>query len=185
MSLLLGFVLLLAGGVLIDAGVTGSSLASVVKGAPDHASGATTSTLASGTPANVTPTAGQGGASVVGGPQQQQVTAEVNRLAARYGWDQQQVQAWLGIIQRESGFNPTIANPGTTAAYGLGQFFAPAPGNPILPRAQQIALNKQKYRDYGGNPNTIAGQLVGMANYIKQNWGTPANAYAHEQTSTY
>ena len=40
MELLLGFMLILGGGVLVTSGVTGSSLASVVKGKPDRAKAA-------------------------------------------------------------------------------------------------------------------------------------------------
>ena len=99
------------------------------------------------------------------------------------GWDSQEIKDWAGVIAAESGGNPAATNSSSTAAYGIGQFFAPAPNNQVLPRAQQIAANKEKYRTYGGNPNTVIGQLTAMANYIKDRYGTPAKALAHENTA--
>ena len=177
--LILGFALLLVGGVLMEAGVTGSSLASVLRGQPDHSKATATSSSSTGTAGTVTPPASSGS------PQQAQVTAAAIKIAQAKGWSQQELDAWLQIIDHESGFNPQATNSSTTAAYGLGQFFSPAPGNPILPRAQQLARNFQKYVEYGGNPTTINGQLTGMANYIQRTWGTPQVALSHDLAGSY
>jgi hypothetical protein len=46
-----------------------------------------------------------------------------------------------------------------------------------------LAANKAKYAQYGGNASTVGGQLLGMAGYIAQTYGTPSAAWAHEQSA--
>jgi hypothetical protein len=45
----------------------------------------------------------------------------------------------------------------------------------------QFINGPSEYALYGGNSTTAAGQAVAMVNYIKSRYGTPANAWAHEQ----
>lgn len=49
------------------------------------------------------------------------VRSLVQSLAAKRGWSGNQWDALADLIQRESGWNPTAANP-TSSAYGLFQF---------------------------------------------------------------
>jgi hypothetical protein len=65
---------------------------------------------------------------------------------------------------REAGFSTTAQNP-SSGAYGMAQFIN----------------GPSEYALYGGNSTTAAGQAVGMVNYIKSRYGTPAAAWAHEQ----
>jgi hypothetical protein len=87
----------------------------------------------------------------------------VRQIAGRKGWSGQ-VQDWLDVIMKESSGSMTARNP-SSGAYGIAQFID-GPG---------------EYAKYGGNVNTLAGQLVAMANYIAGRYGNPAAAWAHEQ----
>lgn len=89
---------------------------------------------------------------------------EVQKTASSMGWNDQEVQAWQQVIARESGGNMTAQNPHSNA-YGIAQFIN-GPG---------------EYATYGGDVNTLSGQVTAMANYIRQRYGTPSNAWAHEQ----
>ena len=64
---------------------------------------------------------------------------------------------------RESGWSLTARNP-SSGAYGIAQFIN-GPG---------------EYYQYGGNPNTVAGQVIAFFNYIRQRYGNPSAAWAHE-----
>jgi hypothetical protein len=57
----------------------------------------------------------------------------------------------------------TARNP-SSGAYGLAQFIN----------------GPSEYFQYGGNPNTAVGQLTAMMNYIRQRYGDPNAAWAHE-----
>jgi hypothetical protein len=90
--------------------------------------------------------------------------AMVHQLAKQFGWSSPGlIQDWLNVINAESGGSMTAQNP-TSPAYGIAQFIS-GPG---------------EYAQYGGNVNTQAGQLLAMANYIRQRYGSPAAAWAHE-----
>jgi hypothetical protein len=65
---------------------------------------------------------------------------------------------------REAGFNLTAKNPSSNA-YGMAQFIN----------------GPSEYYQYGGDPNTAAGQATAMLNYIAQRYGDPIAAWAHEQ----
>lgn len=87
------------------------------------------------------------------------------RIANQYGWDEAQLQDWLGVEQIEdSGGDLGIASD---HAFGLGQF-------------QTV-----NYCRYGpgscpqSNP-TAEQEIVSMAQYIHDRYGDPAAALAHE-----
>lgn len=87
------------------------------------------------------------------------------QLAAKFGWGTSQVQDWEGVERLEDGsFSLSATNP-TSGAYGLAQGIS----------------GPSWYYGYGGNPNSLIGQLTAMANYMKQRYGDPAGALAHEQ----
>jgi hypothetical protein len=92
----------------------------------------------------------------------------VNQIAKKLGWGPAEVSAWLQVIARESGGSMTAQNP-SSSAYGIAQFINGA----------------GEYYTYGGNPNTLVGQLVAMANYIKQRYGTPSAAWGNELSAGY
>lgn len=89
--------------------------------------------------------------------------AALQSAAAKMGWTGAQWQALYDVEMREAGFN-TAAQNASSGAYGLAQF-----------------INGQsEYASYGGNSGSAAGQAVGMVNYIKQRYGNPEAAWAHE-----
>jgi hypothetical protein len=67
------------------------------------------------------------------------------------------------IVAKESSYNPNAKNP-TSTAYGYGQFLA----------STRSAYEKKT----GLNYNDPASQLVMMAQYVKDRYGTPQNALA-------
>lgn len=88
--------------------------------------------------------------------------AYARSLAARYGWSSQ----WNAInyvAMAESGWNMRARNP-SSGAYGIAQFIN----------------GPSEYYQYGGNPNTIAGQVTAFFNYIRSRYGSPSAAAAHE-----
>ena len=90
--------------------------------------------------------------------------AEMASLMARQvGWVGAQWIALNNVAMRESGWSMTAQNP-TSGAYGIAQFIN-GPG---------------EYYQYGGNPNTLVGQLTAFFNYIRSRYGNPGNAWAHE-----
>lgn len=91
------------------------------------------------------------------------IEALMRSMAASIGWTGALWAALFNVEMREAGFNMFARNPGS-GAYGLAQFIdGPA-----------------EYYRYGGNPNTAAGQIIGMLNYIRQRYGNPLGAWAHE-----
>jgi phage-related protein len=86
----------------------------------------------------------------------------LQQYASKVGWSQAMVSAWEGVIRLESGGSFTAKNP-TSDAYGLAQFIGGPSG----------------YAQYGGNL-TPSGQVTAMGNYIKERYGNPENALAHE-----
>lgn len=140
------------GGTISTPRVSGTgAFANVVKGAVQTAAAAA-NTLIGGKGGGVS-TAGLSGSLV----------NIVRQIASRKGWGAAEVQAWLNVINAESGGSMTARNP-SSGAYGIAQFISGA----------------GEYAQYGGNANTLSGQLVAMANYISQRYGTPIGAWAHE-----
>lgn len=81
----------------------------------------------------------------------------------RYSWDDEQLAALDTLINNESGWNPQAQNP-TSTAFGLFQFLDmhKTPGG-YLPK---------------GNSSTIEDQINGGLAYIRNRYGTPAQALA-------
>jgi TP901 family phage tail tape measure protein len=86
------------------------------------------------------------------------------KMAALVGWTGAQWTALNNVAMAESGWSMTAQNP-SSGAYGIAQFIN----------------GPSEYAQYGGNANTLAGQLTGFFNYIAQRYGNPVNAWAHEQ----
>lgn len=95
----------------------------------------------------------------------------VSEIAGKLGWKQAD---WEGVIERESGWSTTAANP-TTGAYGIGQLNPENASNPKIPRPGSTA---SKYPGYD-SPSART-QLETMARYIKNAYGTPTKALEHE-----
>ena len=74
----------------------------------------------------------------------------------------------LKIISLESGGSLTATNPGS-GAYGIAQFIN----------------GPSEYYQYGGNPNTVAGQITAFVAYVKQRYGTFQAALAFHLANGY
>lgn len=100
-------------------------------------------------------------------------------LAASYGWTANEWSALTGVINDESGGRATAQN--ASGALGIAQ--ALGHGN-----ANTGGTLGNEYGGYGltdaqakaANSGNAYYQLVWMLNYIKQTYGTPSNALAHE-----
>lgn len=84
-------------------------------------------------------------------------------LLSQYGWSGQWSQ-FNALVMSESGWNPNARNP-SSGAYGIPQ---------ALP-ASKLGPNASDYKV----------QLNWMMNYIKQRYGTPANAWAFHQKNNW
>jgi hypothetical protein len=83
-------------------------------------------------------------------------------MLGRYGWGSQW-GALNAVAMRESGWNMNARNP-SSGAYGIAQFIN----------------GPSEYYQYGGNPGSASGQVTAFLNYIKQRYGSPNAAWAHE-----
>ena len=92
------------------------------------------------------------------------IQALMKAMAAARGWTGPEWTALYDVEMAEAGFNMTATNP-SSGAYGLAQFIN----------------GPSEYYQYGGNPNTAAGQITAMLNYIAQRYGDPEMAWLHEQ----
>lgn len=167
-NLPLAFGEIVIGGVILMTGLSGKSIGQVINGQFSLSGfGATPgSSLAdnSGSSGTGPSTVGSGSAAVdIHGTGQ--VTPQLlQQVGAPHGWSGQEIADWNQVISMESGGNPHAVNPSSGAA-GIAQFIN----------------GFSEYFTYGGNPNTVQGQLTAMANYIKQRYGSPSAALAHEQ----
>lgn len=89
--------------------------------------------------------------------------AALQSAAAKRGWTGAEWTALNNVEMREAGYSLTATNP-SSGAYGMAQFIN----------------GPSEYYQYGGNPNTYAGQAVAMVNYIAQRYGDPIAAWNHE-----
>ena len=94
--------------------------------------------------------------------------AALTAIAKQHHWTAVDVQAWMKVIMLESNGTLTDTNP-SSGAYGIAQFIK----------------GPSEYYTYGGDPNTLTGQLVAMANYIAQRYGNPQNALAFHLANNY
>lgn len=92
--------------------------------------------------------------------------AVAHQLMLDYGFGPEQWQPLDSLITRESGWNVHAQN-GSSGAYGLPQ---------ALPGSKMASAGA----DWQNNART---QLTWMFGYIKGRYGTPANAWAHSQST--
>jgi hypothetical protein len=169
MNQALAFGLLLAGGVTLEAGLTGKGLGAVLQGKAGAipTTGSTLSVAGAGsaiantaapTAADVNAATNPGGSLVASG---ENIIAQISNAM---GWGAAGASAWEGVEGREdSSYSLTATNP-SSGAYG---------------EAQGIT-GPSWYAAHGGDATTQTGQLTAMGNYIKQRYGTPEAALAHE-----
>lgn len=92
--------------------------------------------------------------------------AVLQQVAASFGWTGAEWTALDYVEMREAGYSLTAKNS-SSGAYGMAQFIN----------------GPSEYAQYGGDSSTAFGQSVGMCNYIKQRYGKPSVAAAHERQS--
>jgi hypothetical protein len=92
--------------------------------------------------------------------------AEVLAISKTEGWGVDGALAWEHVIEDESGWNPTATNP-TSGAFGIGQF---------------LGATKTEYAPEGSESSNPVEQIKAMGDYIKNRYGNPLAALAHENT---
>ncbi|PZR54230.1 hypothetical protein DNL40_04760 [Xylanimonas oleitrophica] len=103
------------------------------------------------------------GPSVSGSPR-----AIGQQLAAARGWTGEQWSCLDSLFQKESGWNPSAANP-SSGAYGIPQ---------ALPGSKMGSVAG----DWRTNPAT---QITWGLNYIEGRYGTPCGAWSHSQAKNW
>jgi hypothetical protein len=158
------------GGVLVYSGVENQPVATLlrglaqgkapVKGAPETFATAASSTAASGSSAPAGDTSAHDA-----GAAANQATARL--LAAPYGWSAG--QEWADLVSlwnQESGWRSNAQNPNSTA-YGVAQFLDTTWG------------------PYGPKTSIAALQIKYGLRYIKDRYGSPSAAWAHEKANNW
>lgn len=171
---------ILIGGLWIYSAVTGTSVVSILQGKPaktDPFAGVT-GTASAGSPAPPAGTAGSSPQTSFGNIPPN-VIAIAGNIGKQHGWTPQEMNDWFSLMLSESNLTLNDTNS-SSGAYGIAQMLAPG-GSP-----SNLTPNKNKYYNYGGNPNTFNGQLTAMANYIIAAYGNPSAAWAfHQQNNWY
>jgi len=109
---------------------------------------------------------GSGGSASAGSNAANQALGQSMAAGAPWNWTGDEWVALNKVAMAESGWSMTAKNP-TSDAYGIAQGIT----------------GPSWYYQYGGDPNTAKGQITGFLNYIKQRYGKPSAAWAHEQSS--
>lgn len=172
-----------AGGVVLWSGIKGSSLSDTFRSVlAGSTSPPVTQQIAGSSPA-ATAAVEAGTAPAYAATGNKSAQQALANAAAAYGWyPGPQWQALQSIELREAGFNPKATNP-QSGAFGLGQ----ALGHGTAATRGTIT---NQYGGYGvsdsvaqaANSGDANAQAIWMCAYIKVVYGTPANAWQHEQT---
>jgi hypothetical protein len=119
-----------------------------------------------GLPAGAGSTAGGPGlAAVAGGATQGAISfGDLEEIGRRFGWSHAELQAWWQVISDESGGNPHAVNA-SSGAFGIGQF---------------LGQTYKEYLPFGAGSSNPLDQLNAMAHYIRDRYGSPMAALAHE-----
>ena len=175
-----GYLLLAAGGgVMVWSGLKGKSVSSALRqlAGGDSPTGAKSAGLGI---SGVTPTAASvsgtaatnmtginpGGSPGVAGTTVAQYHAYAFSLFPSYGWGADQEQPLINLWNRESGWSVSAKNP-SSGAYGIPQ---------SLPASKMASAGS----DWETNPAT---QIKWGLSYIKSAYGSPAEAWAHEESA--
>jgi hypothetical protein len=157
-----------SGAILLYAGIKGIGVGSAIRAVlmgQSPASGTPVNTI-SGTNPATTATIGGGSTGLPSGTVGISSSASANRsigkiLAASKGWTGAQWDALNQLIMDESGWRNDAQNP-TSTAYGIGQFL------------------DSTWASYGPKTSNPRLQIIYTLEYIRERYGTPANALAHE-----
>jgi hypothetical protein len=172
-----------AGGLILYSGVKGDTLADMGKAVLTGNLGSITDTETIGTPSIGVSTAaspgsdsGTGGTTDAGTASEsaaanQAVAKQIIQANSAYkGWDTG--QNWTDLVSlwnQESGWSATAYNA-SSGAYGIAQ---------ALPASKYPAAGQ---KSGGSNPGA---QISWGLSYIKQRYGSPALAWAHEQSNNW
>lgn len=160
-----GVFVTLVGGVLVYAGFRGYSVLAVVgnlvTGKPITTGVTVTTPLSTGS-STTSETDSGGYTPPTGGAQSIGQT-----LASQMGWEGSQWTALQKLWNRESNWNPKAKNP-SSGAYGIPQ---------ALPYTK---MPKMAWPETAGGKSDATTQIQWGLNYIKQRYGTPEMAWAHE-----
>lgn len=154
-----------AGGVVLWSGIRGSSVSDTFRSVlAGSASPPVTETIGTATAeGTAAPAPGDTGAHSAGAAANQAI-AKV--LAAPYGWSAG--QQWADLVSlwnRESGWSSTAQNPSSTA-YGIAQFLDTTWSTVGYSKTSDPAV-----------------QIAAGLKYIRQRYGSPSAAWAHEESA--
>jgi resuscitation-promoting factor RpfB len=159
-----------AGGVILWSGVKGSSISDTFRSVlAGNTSPPVTEQIAGSSPAAAPVPAAPGDTSAHGASAAaNQAIARI--LAAPYGWSAG--QQWADLVSlwnRESGWSNTAENP-SSGAYGIAQALGHGPTD--------------QYPAGPANPpvSSASAQIAWGLSYIKQTYGSPSAAWAHEES---
>lgn len=93
-------------------------------------------------------------------------------MAAAYGWTGSEWDALYNLWERESGWSNTVANS-SSGALGIAQ----ALGHGTATSAGSLG---NEYPSKSANNGNAAAQIAWGLSYIKQRYGDPLSAWAHE-----
>jgi resuscitation-promoting factor RpfB len=172
------FLLVAGGGVMVWSGLKGKSVSSALRqlAGGDSPAGAQSAGLGisgvtppantnvSGTVATNMTGINPGGSPGVAGTTVAQYQAYAFSLFSSYGWGADQEQPLINLWDKESGWSVSAKNP-SSGAYGIPQ---------ALPASKMATVGS----DWETNPAT---QIKWGLGYIKSSYGSPAEAWAHEE----
>jgi cell wall-associated NlpC family hydrolase len=121
---------------------------------------------------------GGGGGNVGGSPQNM-----ARLLLARFGWGSGEMAPLISLWNRESGWNPRARNPSSGAlgiAQALGHGGSGTGGTLGNEYGAQYGLSAAQARQ--ANSGSALQQIRWGLGYIKARYGSPAAAWAHEQS---
>lgn len=173
------------GAVLAYAGFKGKSVPSLLQGfiqGKSPAAAAAANTITPGTNSAPNGPSNPTGQIVASGSAQ----AILQKTAAQFGWGSgSQWQALQSVEMAEAGFDPQATNP-QSGAFGLAQALGHGNANTACP-----ATGVNEYGGFGlsdaqaqqANCGQAGPQALWMCNYIQATYGSPQNAWAHEQAN--
>lgn len=109
----------------------------------------------------------------------------INMAASMFGWNSgQQWSCLTSLINAESGGNAQAKNP-SSGAYGIAQALghgtSGTAGSQSSEYGAQYGLSTAQAKQ--ANSGNAYYQAIWMMGYIKATYGTPCNAWAHEQSN--
>jgi hypothetical protein len=125
-----------------------------------------------------------------------QVQNAARMLLGRFGWDRAQMPPLISLWNRESGWSPTAFNP--SGAYGVAQALGHARAGecatgPRSVNATTPGVNCAYGSQYGLSPEEARAANAGHwlpqvrwgLGYIRDRYGSPSAAWAHEQAANW